>query len=262
MKRAEGTTSEGRGGDACENGGRKQGAGNADGNVGHEQCGEEGAIEAYRGLLHRFHRTLDLMSPRAYADLDRFLAEAERYAQAVVELAPRAGVVLDLGSGAGLPGVVVAARLTGREVWWVERRRRRAAFLAQVAAEAGLTSVRVVADDGRRVVPPALGVAAVTAQAVGTLAEVAKATRHLWGPRVLLVSRKGPDWDEEVAALVAWWRRAVERGAVGMTDAGGDAAGAYGDPAGAQALRAEPQVMRAERLGARGTLIAVELRGG
>jgi 16S rRNA (guanine527-N7)-methyltransferase len=227
-----------------------------------EACADEGAIAAYRGLLRRFHRTLDLMSPRAFADLDRFLGEAERYARAVVDLAPHAGVVLDLGTGAGLPGVVVAARLPGRELWWVERRRRRAAFLTQVAAEAGLTSVRVVADDVRMVAPPPSGVAAVTAQAVGTLTEVAKATRHLWGPRVLLVSRRGPDWDDEVAALTAWWRRFARPGAAGQADAVGNTTDAYADQAVARGQLADPRVLRAEPLGTRGTLVAVELHGG
>lgn len=48
---------------------------------------------------------------------------------------------LDIGSGAGFPGLVVAA-LTGRQVWLVEPRRRRADFLAQ-AAEAMALGARV-----------------------------------------------------------------------------------------------------------------------
>jgi len=199
------------------------------------------AIVAYRALLDRYHRTLDLLSPAGYADIERHLAEAERYAAAVGAWAAEMGPVLDLGSGAGLPGVVVAARLAPREVWWVERRRRRATFLTLVAAQARLASVRVIGDDVRRLAPPTDGVAAVTAQAVGTLREVAWLTRPLWGPRVLLVSRKGPDWPSEVAELETWWRE--ERN---VAEEGG----------------ATPRVLRAEPLGTRGTLIAVELRGG
>ena len=219
------------------------------------------AIAVYRDLLARYHRTLDLVSPQAYADLDRHLAEAERYAAAVRELAAPAGPVLDLGSGAGLPGVVVAARLAPREVWWVERRRRRAAFLTQVAAHAGLAGVRVVPDDVRRLAPPVPGVAAVTAQAVGTLVEVASLTQHLWGDQVLLVSRKGPDWPAEVDALGAWWRRRADRAPV-ASGPDGAAPEADPDPAAAQSRWAAPQVRRADPLGTRGTLVAVELRGG
>jgi 16S rRNA (guanine527-N7)-methyltransferase len=201
----------------------------------------EAALSAYRKLLERYHRTLDLLSPAGYADIERHLAEAERYAAAIAELAPGGSPVVDLGSGAGLPGVVVAARLAPREVWWVERRRRRATFLTQVAAHAGLASVRLFEEDVRRLARPSDGIAAVTAQAVGTLAEVAALTLPLWGSRVLLVSRKGPDWPGEVESLAVWLR------GVGRT-----ADGAW----------AEPRVLRAEALGTRGTLVAVEVLGG
>jgi 16S rRNA (guanine527-N7)-methyltransferase len=201
----------------------------------------DAALGAYRSLLERYHRTLDLLSPAGYADIERHLAEAERYAAVVAVLAPACGPIVDLGSGAGLPGVVVAARLAPREVWWVERRRRRATFLTQVAAHAGLASVRVFEDDARRLSRPADGIAAVTAQAVGTLAEVAALTLPLWGRRVLLVSRKGPDWPDEVEALAAWLR------GVGQ---------AAGGP------WADPRVLRSEALGTRGTLVAVEVLGG
>ena len=216
----------------------------------------DAAIATYRQLLARYHRTLDLVSPQAFADLDRYLAEAEHYYAAVREWADATGVVLDLGSGAGLPGAVVAARLAPREVWWVERRRRRAAFLTQVAAHAGLAGVRVLAADVRRLARPEPAVAAVTAQAVGTLVEVATWTRHLWANRVVLISRKGPDWPAEVEALTAWWRRVAE-GRQAVTGAE-----AHAGAVAAQGAWAVPQVLRAEPLGTRGTLVAVELRGG
>jgi 16S rRNA (guanine527-N7)-methyltransferase len=222
----------------------------------------DAAIAVYRQLLARYHRTLDLVSPQAFADLDRHIGEAERYATAVRELADATGVVLDLGSGAGLPGAVVAARVAPREVWWVERRRRRAAFLTQVAAHAGLSAVRVVGDDVRGLDRPARGVAAVTAQAVGTLVEVASLTRHLWGERVVLISRKGPDWASEVDALASWWR--AHGGSVGGARKGSEAAPLAEGPGSAEAhgVSAVPHVLRSEPLGTRGTLVAVEMRGG
>jgi 16S rRNA (guanine527-N7)-methyltransferase len=195
------------------------------------------AIAQYTNLLQRYRKTLDLMSDKAFGDLDRLLAEAERYAAAIQAHAAGEGVVVDLGTGAGLPGVVVAARLAPRPVWWVERRRRRSAFLTQVAAGAGLVNVRVVADDVRNLKPPAEGVAAISAQAVAKFDQVAALTRHLWGSKVLLVSRKGPDWQDEVAALRAH----------GVAAQGGTA---------------RVEVVVAEPLEGRGTLVAVEVSGG
>lgn len=198
------------------------------------------ALVVYREQLARFRRTLDLMSDRGYAELEAKLAEAERYAAVVRRYAAPGGAVLDLGTGAGLPGVVVAARLAPRRVWWVERRRRRAAFLDQVAARAGLREVRVAAADVRALEIGATGpVAAVTAQAVAALDQVATLTRHLWADDVLLVSRKGPGWEVEVEAL-----RAAAQGW------------------GAQHGSAVVQVIATEPLGSGGTLVAVRVRGG
>ena len=200
----------------------------------------DAALVVYREQLARFRRTLDLMSDRGYADLDTKMAEAERYAAAVARYARSEGTVLDLGTGAGLPGVVVAARLAPRPVWWVERRRRRAAFLDQMAAHAGLSAVRVAAVDVRTLDVGRSGrVAAVTAQAVAALDQVAALTRHLWGDDVLLVSRKGPGWEAEEDML--------RRAALGW--------GAYG-------ASATVGVVVTERLGSGGTLVAVRVRGG
>ena len=199
----------------------------------------DAALVVYREQLARFRRTLDLMSDRGFAELETKMAEAERYAAAIARYAP-AGAVLDLGTGAGLPGVVVAARLAPRSVWWVERRRRRAAFLDQMAARAGLRAVRVAAMDVRTLDVGRTGpVAAVTAQAVAALDQVATLTRHLWAEDVLLVGRKGPGWEAEVDALRV--------AATGW--------GAYGVPVAVQVVGTEP-------LGSGGTLVAVRVRGG
>ena len=52
--------------------------------------------------------------------------------------------LLDLGSGAGFPGLVLAALHPERSVILAEARERKAAFLAEAARELGLSHVRVV----------------------------------------------------------------------------------------------------------------------
>jgi len=61
-------------------------------------------------------------------------------------VAPLAGArdAYDLGSGAGLPGIVVAVSLPGLRVGLVDSRRRRVAFLELAVAELGLSNAGVL----------------------------------------------------------------------------------------------------------------------
>jgi 16S rRNA (guanine527-N7)-methyltransferase len=87
-------------------------------------------LDAYAALVRRWAPRLDLVSP---ADLERF---EERHirdclrALPMVEALPD-GAAVDVGSGAGLPGIPLA--LAGRPRRWrlIEPRRHRAAFLEE-----------------------------------------------------------------------------------------------------------------------------------
>lgn len=192
----------------------------------------DAAIATYVDLLHRYHGTLDLMSDRGLAAIDGLLADAGAYATAVAEMAPP-GLVLDVGTGAGLPAVVIAARSPSRPMAWVERRRRRATFLRTVVAHCGFPSVVVHADDVRSVAVEALAepLVAITAQAVAGWSSLYRWTRHLHGPTLTLIARRGDDWEAERAAF-------------------------------AQLLQAEVEVRSAEPLQGGGTLVTLLVRGG
>jgi 16S rRNA (guanine527-N7)-methyltransferase len=193
---------------------------------------EEETLARYRALVERYHRSLDLMSDRGLAALPAMLADADAYATAVSQHVS-AGPVVDVGSGAGLPGVVVALRNRERRVVMVERRRRRAAFLRLVVAQCGLRNAVVLGEDVRRVGVGQAGghIAAVTAQAVAGMREVYRLTAHLHGERVAMVLRRGGVWAEEVAAF-------------------------------AEALGADVGVVAAEALGRGGTLVVLSVPGG
>jgi 16S rRNA (guanine527-N7)-methyltransferase len=76
--------------------------------------------------------------------LDFAIAHADRY----VECVPSdASTLIDLGSGGGLPGLVIAVRLPDLAVTLVERRTNRADQLARSVRALGLTNVTVRAED-------------------------------------------------------------------------------------------------------------------
>ena len=63
--------------------------------------------------------------------------------RAVAEVGPEDAAAFDLGSGAGLPGIVVAIAVPALSVTLVESRRRRAGFLDLAVGELGLRNAAV-----------------------------------------------------------------------------------------------------------------------
>lgn len=121
---------------------------------------------------------------------------------------PDAGRLVDVGSGGGVPGLVLAIARPGLEVVLVEATAKKAAFLAEAAAGLGLDRVRVVAQRaetaGR---DPGLRDAAdaATARAVGSVALVLELTLPFLRPGGRAVLYRGPtaEVEEKTAAGVA-----------------------------------------------------------
>lgn len=126
-----------------------------------------------------------------------------------------AGRIGDVGSGAGLPGLVLAAALPGARVDLIESARRKCEFIAEAIERMGLDNARVVNERAEE-----LGAAggpnreaydAVTARAVGSLPELAELASPLLREGGWLVAWRGArDPADEVAAAAAAGRTAVE----------------------------------------------------
>lgn len=159
------------------------------------------AVAQYRQLVHDYHKTLNLVSDRALADFDRHLEDATSYATLIAELSPAPTTVLDLGSGVGLPGIVVALALPETRVGLVERRRRRAAFLNLACGQLGAANADVRIADVRAIEDVKAEV--VTAQAVASFLAVYRLTCRVHTHEVVLISRKGSEWRDEMTAMDA-----------------------------------------------------------
>ncbi len=97
-------------------------------------------LQAYEGLLAGRGVELGLIaSGDARRIRERHVLDSLR---SVVEMAGTT-LSLDLGSGAGLPGLVVAIALPGASVTLVERRQKRAAFLEMAVRELGVANASV-----------------------------------------------------------------------------------------------------------------------
>ena len=107
---------------------------------------------------------------------------------------------IDIGSGAGLPGIVIACLVDG-PVTLVEPRRLRAEFLHNVVESLGLGATVVCAKAER--VEGKFDV--ITARAVASLAQLLKISAHLSTRKTVWTLPKGRSAPAELAeALRAW----------------------------------------------------------
>ena len=96
-------------------------------------------LETYEALLKRWQKTINLVAPSTLGDIwHRHFADS---AQVWALRPPEATIWLDLGSGAGFPGLVLAimaAEAGATRHTLVESHSRKAAFLREVARETGV----------------------------------------------------------------------------------------------------------------------------
>lgn len=115
--------------------------------------------------------------------------------------APDDGVWLDIGSGAGLPGLVVGL-LRDAPAELVEPRKLRTDFLSRVAMELGLDNVAVRTDKIERTKGAA---AVISARAVAQLPDLFRIAAHRSTSSTVWVLPKGRNAQSEVAEARRKW---------------------------------------------------------
>lgn len=155
-------------------------------------------LARYCELVIKWNRVANLTGARRATDFARKFVVDALAVQPHVE----GEQVADLGSGAGLPGMVLAIVMPGTHFHLVEPRARRARFLEQARIDLGLANVAVHCvriEDWQPTVP----VDAIICQAVGSLAFILAATAGLHGRRARILALKGQAPDAELAELGA-----------------------------------------------------------
>lgn len=162
-------------------------------------------LVAYVGLVRRWQPAKNLIAPSTLPDIwRRHVADG---AQAHLA-APDADRWVDLGSGAGFPGLVTAiliAERPGARVTLVESNGRKGAFLQTVIRELGLPAKVVVArieSAAERIDGPVEAVSARALAALDTLLGLAEPWLSAGARGVF---HKGRDFESEVNAAVHSW---------------------------------------------------------
>ncbi|MEO8003292.1 MAG: 16S rRNA (guanine(527)-N(7))-methyltransferase RsmG [Betaproteobacteria bacterium] len=162
---------------------------------------------AYLALLIKWNRIYNLTAIR---DEERMVSHHILDSLAVLRHLPD-GSVVDVGSGAGLPGIPIAIASVGRPVTLLDSNHKKSAFLNQVVAELRLPDVRVVTErvENYHSRQP---FTTVISRAFAELADFVKLAGHLCAADGALIAMKGLHPDAEIALLPSPWEvEKVER---------------------------------------------------
>ena len=111
------------------------------------------------------------------------------------DLIPANGRVLDLGTGAGVPGITLAVWGADRHLTLLDRTRKKIAFVRRAALSLGLNNCHPAwgsAEELSRGLPPNERFDAVVARGVGSIAHLMRLARPLLRPHGNLLLRKPP----------------------------------------------------------------------
>lgn len=161
-------------------------------------------VERYAALLRTHGVERGLIGP---AEVPRLWTRHILNSAALAPFLPPSGTLADVGSGAGLPGVVLALMRPDLGVHLVEPMERRAAWLGEVLDRVGLPNVTVHQARAQDLVGTVTA-DVVTARAVAALDRLVPWTAPLVAPHGRLVFLKGRRAAEELAACEPWLRSA------------------------------------------------------
>lgn len=159
---------------------------------------------AYLALLQRWNATYNLTAVRDPAQM-----LTQHLADCLAVIGPlrrhfattRCRRILDVGSGGGLPGIVIAALQPGVQVICVDTVGKKAAFVRQAAGELGLKNLFAEHARVEQLKPAPFDV--IVSRAFASLDDFTRLTRQLLGPQGVWMAMKGKTPDEEMAQLPA-----------------------------------------------------------
>lgn len=144
-------------------------------------------VEHFVRMLEEEGEIRGLVGPR---EMERLWSRHAVNSAALLPFLPRSGQVLDIGSGAGLPGIIIAICRPDLDVHLAEPMARRCEWLSDVIDEIGLDNVTLhqaraeeLRGKGRADV--------VTARAVANMSKLIRMTTKLIAPGGSLVALKG-----------------------------------------------------------------------
>ena len=161
-------------------------------------------LQVYADLIRRWNPRINLIAPSTLADLE------SRHIDDCLQLSnilnPLDGDWVDLGSGGGLPGIVLAAAFNDRPIQFhlVESDQRKSAFLRTAVREMGLDKVKIHNSRIEQLDP--LNAAYMSARALAPLPKLMPYLAHHLAADGTALLMKGRKWQSELVEARQIWR--------------------------------------------------------
>ena len=157
------------------------------------------ALADYLALLQRWNQTYNLTAVR-----DPAAMLSHHLADCLAVLAPldarlQKGRALDVGSGGGLPGMVLAIMRPALDITCVDTVGKKAAFIRQAAGQLALPNLHAAHARVEQLSLPPFDL--ITSRAFASLADFATLSRPLLAPQGVWMAMKGKRPGDELAAL-------------------------------------------------------------
>lgn len=152
-------------------------------------------LAAYVALVEKWQQRVNLVSASTLPDI--WMRHIWDSAQLAPLVPASTGRILDVGSGAGFPGLVLAA-LCDAELHLVESDQKKAVFLQTVIRETG---IRAIVHNRRIESLPPIGAGIVTARALASLDRLLDFLEAQLVPGTRCLFLKGARVEAELAAL-------------------------------------------------------------
>ena len=154
-------------------------------------------LTAYVALVEKWQKRVNLVSGSTLPDI--WMRHIWDSAQLVPLIPQDTGRILDVGSGAGFPGLVLAA-LCGAECHLAESDQKKAVFLQTVIRETG---IRATIHNSRIESLPSLDPDIITVRALAPLDRLLELVAAQMRPGTRCLFLKGAQAESELAALAA-----------------------------------------------------------
>jgi 16S rRNA (guanine527-N7)-methyltransferase len=161
-------------------------------------------LERFAALLLRWNRTVNLIARNDEQRLwERHIADSLQLAALMQPVPNRA---IDLGSGAGFPGLVLAIA-TGVPFDLIEADQRKAAFLREAARITGaVVQVHATRIEAAQIIPAPL----MTARALAPFPKLLDLAAPLLAPGGVCLFQKGANVQTELTEAASQWHMQVE----------------------------------------------------